>query len=228
VPASRTVVQAGVAVFVGLLALEHLLRPELAPSERFISEYARGWTQPVHVAAFLGWGVATGACAARAARFGERPVARGFTVGAFAVATAGTLLAAAFSTQTVAGEVPAGVERTRGGRLHDVGTLLILTGLLLAAIASLRLVPSFRYRITVAILGVVLVAIVPAMVLLGLDAPGIGQRGFVLTGCAFQWFFAARSGRTSSTAGQSPAPGRAAAESTDQAASGDATETRRA
>ncbi len=56
----------------------------------------------------------------------RRRVARAVAVGALGAATAGLLLAAAFATQTVAGELPAGVERTTAGRLHDFGTLLIL------------------------------------------------------------------------------------------------------
>jgi hypothetical protein len=30
------------------------------------------------------------------------------------------------------------------------------------------------------------------LIALGLDAPGLGQRGFVLVACAFQWAFAAQ------------------------------------
>lgn len=196
VPEARTVIQVGMAVFLGLLALEHLLRPELPPAERFISEYARGWTQPVQITAFLGWAVVSGGCAWLAAGVaGRRPIARAVTVGAFAIATAGTVVAAAFATQTVGGELPPGVQRTLGGRLHDIGTLLILGGLLAAAVASLRLVTRRRYRGTIAVLAVVLLAIVPVLLLLGLDAPGIGQRAYVLTGCAFQWSFAAHAAR---------------------------------
>ena len=68
--------------------------------------------------------------------------------------------------------------------------MAILVGLLVAALASLRLVPGTRYRLTVLALGVTLLAIVPVLIALRLDAPGIGQRGFILVGLAWQWAFA--------------------------------------
>jgi hypothetical protein len=192
VPTLHTLVRSGLAGFTGLVALEHLLRPDLPPAERFISEFGRGWTQPVHVAAFACWAVAGGGCAALAARAPRPRTARVLAAGAFAVAAAGAALAAAFATQTVGGELPADVERTLPGRLHDAGTLLILGGLLVAALASLALIRTGRYRLTIAGLAAALVGIVPALVALRIDAPGIGQRGFVLIGCAFQWAFASQ------------------------------------
>jgi hypothetical protein len=186
------VVRGGLAGFTALVALEHVLRPELPPAERFISEYGRGWTQPVHVAAFAGWAVAGGGCAALAARVAKPAGARVLAVGAFAVAAAGAALAAVFATQTVGGVLPADVARTPAGRLHDAGTLLILVGLLVAALASLPLIRTVRYRLTIAGLAAALVAVVPVLIALGLDAPGLGQRGFVLVACAFQWAFAAQ------------------------------------
>lgn len=193
-PVVSLVARAGIAVFVAVVALEHVLRPDVPPAQRFISEYGRGWTQPVHTLAFLAWAVAAVACLRLALRVRARRVARSLTASGFAVATAGTLLAAAFVTQTVGGEMPAGVERTLAGRLHDAGTLLILVGLLGAALASLRLVAVLRYRLVIAVLAFALVAMVSAMVLLGIDAPGVGQRGFVVIGCAFQWAFASSAG----------------------------------
>jgi hypothetical protein len=47
-----------------------------------------------------------------------------------------------------------------------------------------------RFRLTVAALAVALLAVVPVLVTLGIDAPGIGQRGFILVGVAWQWTFA--------------------------------------
>ncbi len=183
----------GLAVFAGLVALEHVLRPGLDPAERFVSEYARGWTQPIAVAAFLAWAVATAAGVVIATRLRrDRRLARALTVAALAVAVLGLLLAAAFSTQTVGGELPEGVRRTTGGRLHDLGTLFILAGLLVAALASLRLVAERRYRLTVLALAVALLAVVPVLVALGVDAPGIGQRAFIAVGLGWQWAFSAQ------------------------------------
>ena len=110
------------------------------------------------------------------------------------MATAGLLLCAGWTTQTVGGELPAGVRRTTGGRLHDLGTLLILAGLVVAALASLRLLAGRRYRLAVVGLGVALLAIVPVLVALGIGAPGIGQRAFILVGVAWQWCFAGAAG----------------------------------
>lgn len=167
-----------------------MLRTDLPPGEHFVSEYANGWTRPLQTVAFLAWAAATAACAVLAARVPERRIAGAVVVVALLVATGGLLLAAMFATQTVAGELPAGTPRTTAGRLHDIGTLAILAGLLMAALASLRQVPSTRYRLTVIALGIALVAIVPALVAIRLDAPGVGQRGFILVGLAWQWLYA--------------------------------------
>jgi hypothetical protein len=189
----RTIALGGVAAFVALVAVQHLLRPGLPPAERFVSEYGRGSTAPLQVAAFVLWAAAMAACAVLATRVrpGGRPIARGLTAGAFAVAAVGAVMCGLFTTETVGGELPPGVPRTTEGRLHDVGALLVLAGLALAGVASLRLVRSRRHRLTVAALALALLAIVPVLVALGIDGPGIGQRGFILVGCALVWRFAA-------------------------------------
>jgi hypothetical protein len=107
-------------------------------------------------------------------------------VSALAVAAVGAVLCAAFATQTVAGTLPAGVVRTTGGRLHDLGTGLILVGELVAALAATRLLPG-AYRIEVVVLAVALLGIVPLLVALGIDAPGWGQRAVIAVGCVWQW-----------------------------------------
>jgi len=192
-PAPRTLALGGLVAFLALVVLAHPLRPDLPPSQHFVSEYARGETGPLQVVAFLAWTVAMAAAVpvVAAARPPGRRLARAVAGSALAVAAAGALLAAAFATQTVAGELPAGVERTLSGRLHDLGTLLILAGLLLAALATLRIVRRRRYRLTVAALGLALLLVVPVLVALGADAPGTGQRLFILIGCAWQWRFLA-------------------------------------
>jgi hypothetical protein len=191
--AARRVALAGVATFVVLVAIEHPLRRDLPPDEHFVSEYAVGWTRPVQTAAFAAWTASMGGCAVLAARAGPpgRRVARAIAVAALAAATAGGALTVLFATQTVAGELPAGVARTAAGRLHDLGTLFILAGLVAAALATLRIVPQGRYRLTVAALGALLVSVVPVLVALRIDAPGVGQRAFIAIGCLWQWRFAA-------------------------------------
>jgi hypothetical protein len=192
VPPAPRLVLAGVAGFAAIVLVEHALRPGLSPLDRYVSEYARGSTAPLQVVAFLLWAVATAASAVLAARIRPpgRPLARVLAVCALAAAAAGLLLAAAFTTQTVAGELPAGVRRTTGGRLHDLGTLLILGGLLAGGVASLRLVRGLRYRLAAVGLALALVAVVPILVALRLDAPGLGQRAFIVVGLAWQVVFA--------------------------------------
>lgn len=192
-------VLAGLIAFVGLVALQHPLRGDLPPADHFISEYAHGFTAALQIAAFLAWTVslAAGALLARSAGRPQRRVARGLAVLGLALAAAGIAVAAVFATQTVAGVLPDGVQRTTGGRLHDFGTLATLVGLLLAAGASLRLMTRRGYRVTIGLLAATLLLIVPVLVALGIDASGIGQRGFLLVGCAFQWRFAREIVRTS-------------------------------
>jgi len=192
----RRVIVGGLAVFLVLVAVQHPLRAQdLPPAEHFISEYAKGSTAVLQIVAFVAWALALGAGAvlawrARARPATPRPLAGGLTAAALGVASAGTLMAAVFATQTVAGELPPGRARTLEGRLHDLGTLGLFLGLLVAALASARLIPGARYRVVLALLAVVLLAVVPVLVALELDAPGFGQRAFALIGCAFLWRFA--------------------------------------
>ena len=188
---ARTVALGGLGAFVALVAVQHPLRDDLPPADHFISEYAKGSTAAVQVIAFLCWAVAMAATAACARTHAGRPWARGIVTAALCLSAAGCVVAALFATQTIAGELPPGTQRTTAGRLHDLGTLLILAGLLVAAFASLRLVRDRRYRWTVAGLGAALLAVVPVLVALGLDAPGIGQRALIAIGCLFLWRLAA-------------------------------------
>lgn len=186
----------GLAVFLVLVAVQHPLRArDLPPAEHFISEYAKGSTAVVQVIAFVAWALALGAGAvlawrARTRPARPRPLAGGLTAAALGLAAAGTLMAAVFATQTIAGELPPGRARTPEGRLHDLGTLGLFLGTLVAAVASARLIPGARYRVVLALLALALLAVVPVLVALEVDAPGIGQRTFALIGCAFLWRFA--------------------------------------
>jgi hypothetical protein len=178
--------------FVGVVAVEHLLRRDLPPPDHFISEYGVGDTALLQSAAFVAWAGSMAALlllAARRARAGSgwRRALLWIVAVLLAVATAGAVLCALFATQTIAGELPAGVERTDAGRLHDLGTLFILAGLVLAAVLTAAALPGRRHALEVAGLAVALVAIVPVLILVGWDAPGIGQRGFIAVGCVWQW-----------------------------------------
>jgi len=170
----------GLLAFVVLVALEHPLRADLPAQDHFISEYASGATHPIAVVAFLAWAAGMAATALLAWRGGLRAV--GVLVG---LAALGACVAAAFATQTVAGELPPGAVRTTTGRLHDAGTLLILAGLLGGAVWGLRGVRTRRYRVGLAACAVAFFAAPAVLVAAALDWPGIGQRALVLVGVAY-------------------------------------------
>lgn len=168
------------AGFVLLVALEHPLRPDLPATRHFVSEYASGSTDLIARAAFLLWGAGIAALAALLWRARAR-----ITAACTAVAALGTPLAAAFATITVGGELPVGETYTTAGRLHDLGASMLFFGLLLAAASSLRRLARPRYRWSVGALAVCLLLAPAALVALGRDWPGIGQRAFILVGCAW-------------------------------------------
>jgi hypothetical protein len=189
-------VTAGLAAFVALVALLHVLRAdELPPADHFVSEYARGDLGWVMAAAFGCWAVSL----ALLARGWQ-----GLVRWCLAAAAVGALAAGAFTTQTVAGATPPGVERTLEGRLHDWATLVLFVALLVAAVRSA--VAVRRLRVPVALLALALLGIVPALVALGLDAPGIGQRGFIVVGLV--WQALATSEARSAARGRRAPPGR--------------------
>src|SRR3954452_19236593 len=112
------IVRWGLGAFVGIVALEHLLRRDLPPADHFVSEYAVGWTHPLQAVAFVAWAGATAGCTVLAARVNARRIARAVVGLGLAAASGGRCREAVFSTKTVAGELPAGVQRTTAGRLH--------------------------------------------------------------------------------------------------------------
>lgn len=191
--APENVARDGLLAFVALVALAHPLRPDLPAPDHFISEYASGSTHPIAILAFLAWGAALAAGAALAWGRGLRavPVFLG-------VAAAGTLVAAGFATQTVAGELPPGTVRTLAGQLHDYGTLAILAGLLGAALCGLHGLRTRRYRLGLLACAAAFLLAPAVLVGAGLDWPGIGQRAIVLVGVAVSWLLVselARRGR---------------------------------
>jgi Protein of unknown function (DUF998) len=181
---------AGLGTFVGLVVVQHATRAgDLPPAEHFISEYSRGAGGQVQVVAFGAWAVSLGATATVVARrravFGRR-IARGLAVLGLGVGTAGALLCASFATETVGGKLPAGAIKSTAGQLHDLGSGLILLGVLVAAVATLRLPVSRAFRLTVLGLAALLLLIPAALVTAGYDAPGWGQRGVIGVGCLWQ------------------------------------------
>lgn len=195
------IVRGGLVAFVGMVALAHPLRPGLPAPDHFISEYARGTTQPLAVLAFLAWGVAMAAAAVLARRRGERVVPV-----LLALAALGAALCASFTTQTVAGVLPEDTVRTTAGRLHDQGTGLIFVGLMLAALWALRHLRTRRYRRGLLACAAALLLAPSVLVAAGLDWPGIGQRAVILVGVAWLWLWSAEAVRAPTRAPRRPAP----------------------
>jgi len=180
----------GLALFVVLVVAQHAWRADdLPPADHFVSEYARGAGGWVQVVAFLAWSaslVATVGAARRAGR-PERRIVRGLVVLGLAAGALGALAAALFATETVGGQLPPGMVKSLGGRLHDLGSAFIFFGLLVAAAASARLVERRGYRLTLLGLVVLLFLVPSALIAAEYDAPGWGQRGFIAVGCLWQW-----------------------------------------
>lgn len=189
----RTLGLAGLVGFAGLVAAQHLWRADdLPPAEHFVSEYAVGEGGWVQVVAFLSWAAslaATAEVARRGSASSGRRIAQAVSLAGLAAGAVGAVACAAFTTETVAGELPAGVVKSTAGELHDLGSAFIFFGLLVAAVASVRLVRRRGYRLSVLGLAVLLVLIPSGLVALGYDAPGWGQRGFIAVGCLWQWRF---------------------------------------
>lgn len=130
------------AVFVGLLAALHGLKPELDPSWRFISEYAIGkfgWLMQV---AFLALAVANLAMWS-AIRDCLRTVPGRVGSGMYLLGTLGLVLAAIFVTDPI-NALPE--SRTTSGNLHNIGGGLGLFGFLGTLVFSVRLLrcPAWR------------------------------------------------------------------------------------
>jgi MFS family permease len=188
---------AGLATFVGLVALQHATRAgDLPPADHFVSEYAvgdGGWVQAVAFLAWAGGLAATAVLMARRAR--ARPIGRALAVLGLAAGAVGALTCAFFATQTVGGELPPGVARTTAGRLHDLGSAAIFFGLLVAAVAGARVIRRRRYRLGILGLAALLVLAPAVLVAAGYDAPGWGQRAFIAIGCGWQWLAVSELGR---------------------------------
>jgi hypothetical protein len=201
-PAYR-VTLVGTGAFVALVVLAHPLRPELPPADHFVSEYAVGPGGWVQTLAFICWAAGLGAAAALAAGLPLGPGRRGrwaraLAAGFLVVAAVGAVLCAAFETQTIGGVLPEGVDRTAEGRLHDLGSLLVLGGIVVAALAAARLL-SGRYRWLIGAFALAFFAWPALLVMLGADAPGVGQRGLIALGCAWTVAFAVAAARAAVT-----------------------------
>lgn len=169
-------------LFVTVLAVQHLIEPGLSSTQNMISEYANTGSGVVMEIAFAAWGVSW---VLLALIFVRRRW--WVTAAAAVVAAAGATLITAFSTQAVAGHVPAGVARTVAGRLHDLGGELLLGGALLAAATTMVacLCGGTPLRGGGTALLVAALIVVGGLLALGDPAPGLRHR--VLVAAAVGW-----------------------------------------
>lgn len=109
-------------LFIVLLAAMHLLRPDLDPSWRFVSEYeigAHGWIMRV---AFLSLAVGTVALGV-ALRSSLRTIPGYVGLAMLAVTAAGLALAGLFVSDPITATA---LTRTSAGRVHELGAMLDL------------------------------------------------------------------------------------------------------
>jgi hypothetical protein len=187
---TRRLADAGLASFVAIVALQHALEPQLAPSRHEISEYANTGTGALMIVAFLAWAGSLLATATFVAHPVDRwtrsrgPIAIAALLG---VAGIGVVLTACFPTQTSAGALPPGTRLTTTGRIHDLASGAASLALLAAAATSVVAVraPTWFPRLAAATLAI---AVPAAAVLLAVGAPveGIRQRVLVAAACVWQ------------------------------------------
>jgi hypothetical protein len=177
-------------VTVACVVALHLMEPHLAPRLHTISEYgtASDAGRVVFSSALVFWALALCATSGLV----DRSVARWL----FLVAAAGLAVAATFSTQAVMGEVPAGVERSLGGQLHDLGAgAAQLSFLALLAVAALLLRPGWlRWA---SLLGLVAVLVVGSGIVdVSVIGRGTRQRGLFAAAWLWQLAIALTAGRS--------------------------------
>lgn len=184
--ALHLVALAGLIGFVAIVALQHLLVPELAPRRNTISEYANATVGWLMVTGFLAWALSLAATAGLVRRDG-RSITHGLLAACFGAAALGMLVTACFPTQTIAGVLPAGVERSTRGRLHDLGSGAVMLALFAATVIALRAIawPAWFRGWTVALLALAVVG-GGALLAGGQDLGGLRQRLLVSVGCAAQ------------------------------------------
>jgi Protein of unknown function (DUF998) len=166
--------------FVLATLAEHALNASLSPARHQISEYVHGRAGWLMVAGFVAWAVSLVATA---------ELVRSWSLALSAllgVAAVGFVITAVWATQTSAGELPPGVERTTAGRLHDAGSGVASLAMLAAAVVSVRVGPVRRLRrLAIGVIGVAIVADV-ALLAVGASVGGVRQRVLVLAAVVWQ------------------------------------------
>lgn len=184
-----SLVSAGLAsVFVVIVAVEHILVPELDPLRSTISEYANatGAAGMLLTAGLAAWSTSLACLAMQVGAATRLPRSLRLLALPLAAAAAGFALAAGCPTQAVEGAIPVGVSYSTEGRLHDFGAGAAEVAIFAAAVAGIgirRISPRMRgcWLLVVAIA----IGLGPAAASLGAGDPGLRQR-LLLTG-AMVW-----------------------------------------
>jgi hypothetical protein len=137
------------------------------------------------VAGFVAWACSLAALAELVRRDGEAGSRRAI-VALLTLAAAGVVVTAAFPTQTSAGVLPSGVERSLAGRLHDLASGVVTLALAAAGVVSAvayRRRPREFGRLAISLL---LLTVVLAGTLAAAGAPGLRQRSLILAACGWQ------------------------------------------
>jgi hypothetical protein len=162
------------------------------PARHMVSELVHGRAGWVMTLGFACWAAALTvgvvALGLRAARDRLGLGATGIAV-LLAVAALGVVTLTVFPTQTIAGELPAGVARTTTGRLHDLGSAVVMASLTAAvATSAVAWWRRGRREATVALaLLTVAVGVTVAGLAIGPSVGGLRQRALLLAAIAWQW-----------------------------------------
>ena len=169
--------------FALILGLEHLLEPSLEPLRHQVSEYANSPSGALMEFGFALWAASLAATALLV----ERRLRDRLLTAALSLAALGIAIAAAFATETVAGELPPGTELTATGRLHDLGSglasLALVGGAIVVGIRRKTPLPLRRTTISLLIAALIISL---ALLVIGPSVGGLRQRLLLLIGCAWQ------------------------------------------
>jgi hypothetical protein len=179
-----------VVAFAATVVLEHALAPELVPTRHMISEYANARAGGLMVFGFLAWAASLAITAVLVGRDRSRrgaSVAHAVLIACLVIATLGLLVTACFHTQTVAGVLPSGTQRSASGRLHDLGSGMAMLALFGAVVASAQVIGT-RHALGRWLLVLLAIAVVTDATLLavGSDVAGVRQRLLVAAACVWQ------------------------------------------
>jgi len=181
----------GLAAFTLAVVAMHAIDTGLSPARHTISEYVHADAGAMMSVGFACWAASLAAAAllvllTRTPAGRSRPLS--VTLAALlALAAAAVIVLDAFPTQTVAGVLPAGVEWTTAGRLHDVGSGVTTLALLGAAVVSLPLLSAHgAYRRAVVILLTSAIAGTIAGLAIGASVGGARQRLLVAVAICWQ------------------------------------------